>query len=67
MNKSKKDQKTFTSEEVSEIISKRVNKMNEKMDELKEENQFLKDVLISAFKDWFKEQKDKEGNENDGH
>lgn len=53
--------KTFTSEEVSEIISKRVNKMNEKMDELKEENQLLKDVLINAFKDWFKEEKGNDG------
>lgn len=59
------NKKTFTSEEVSEIISKRVNKMNEKMDELKEENQLLKEVLISAFKEWFEEQKAKEEKGND--
>lgn len=59
------NKKTYTSREVSEIVRKRINKTNEKMDELKKENQFLKDVLITAFKEWFKEQKAEEGKQND--
>src|SRR5699024_1260585 len=48
--------KMYSSKEVSDIIQKRVKKMNDKMDEIKKENEYLKEMIVDAFKKQYAEQ-----------
>ena len=57
--------KTYTSREVSRIVQRRTKELRDRLNDLKAENAALREILITAFKDWFEEQKAKEENEND--
>ena len=48
--------KMYTGKQVSDIIQKRVNKLNDKMDEIKKENEYLREMIIDAFKKQYAEQ-----------
>ena len=54
------NKKTYTSREVSRIVQRRTEELRNRLNDLKAENKVLKEVLITAFKDWFKEQKAEE-------
>ena len=59
------NKRTYTSREVSRIVQKRTKELRDKLHDLRAENAVLKEVLITAFKDWFKEQKAEEEKGND--
>lgn len=52
--------KTYTNRDVSRIVKKRTEGLRKRVNELTAENKVLKEVLITAFKDWFEEQKAEE-------
>lgn len=54
------NKKTYTNRDVSRIVQKRTEELRNRLNDLKAENKVLKEVLITAFKDWFKEQKAEE-------
>lgn len=54
------NKKTYTNRDVSRIVQRRTEELRDKLNGLKSENAVLKEVLITAFKDWFKEQKAEE-------
>lgn len=53
------NKKTYTSREVSRIVQRRTKELRDKLNDLKAENAALKEVLITAFKDWYEENKKK--------
>lgn len=58
--------KTYTSREVSKIVQRRTKELRSRLNDLKAENATLREILITAFKEWFEEQeRAKEEKEND--
>lgn len=54
------NKRTYTNRDVSRIVRRRTEELRDKLHDLRAENAVLKEVLITAFKDWFKEQKAEE-------
>ena len=51
--------KTYTSREVSRIVQRRTKELRDRLNDLKAENEALREILITAFKDWYEENKNK--------